>query len=63
MRGDEGFEGGFATEKRAGQLKEEARVATHQDEERVDEGVGFDEGAIQIDAKGLAANRCCVGSG
>ena len=41
-------------------LKEKFRAGTSQNEERIDEGIGFDESAIQIDADRLAADRCCV---
>jgi len=39
-------------------LKKEPWVVTSQDEKRVHEGVGFDEGAIQVNAKRLDAGRC-----
>jgi hypothetical protein len=60
MCSDKSFEAGFSVKQGSGKMKEEARMGSSEDQERVNEGVGFDERAIQIHAEWLGADRCCV---
>lgn len=55
VRGDECFESCFAAQQSAEQWKEEQGPGTSEDQERVNQGVGFDQGSIQIDAERLEA--------
>lgn len=57
VRGDECLESCFAAQQSAEQWKEEQRAGTSENQERVNQGVGFDQGSIQIDAKRLEAGR------
>ena len=50
--GDIRLERGFAVEQAAGQAEKAAGMGAEQDQEGVDESVGFDEGAVEIDAEG-----------
>jgi hypothetical protein len=45
------LEGGFALEQPAGKLEEGRGAKTSEDECRVDEGIGFDESTVEIDAE------------
>ncbi len=51
VAGDESLEGGFAVHEAAREAEEQAGPGSGQDEERVDEGIGFDEGSVQVDAE------------
>ena len=48
---DFGFEGGFAAEDPERKLQRRQGAAAHQKQQRVHQGVTFDQGAIQIDAE------------
>jgi hypothetical protein len=50
--GNKFFEGGFAADERSRQAEEATRMGTGQHEERIDEGVGFDQRAVEIDVEG-----------
>jgi hypothetical protein len=50
---DKGFEGGFAVHEAPGKAEEQQRPGPSQNEEGVDEGIGFDEGSIEVDAERL----------
>jgi len=56
VRGDEGFESGFATQQSSGEPEESPGVSSSQCQKRVNQGVRFDQRAIQIDAQGLDAD-------
>ena len=45
------FEGGFALEEPAGDVEDGYRVMTGCGEGQVVEGVGFDEGSVEVDAQ------------
>lgn len=50
--GNKGFEGGLSAKERAGQARKEEGMSSGQDEQRVDQSVGFDQSPIQVDAEG-----------
>ena len=50
-RGDVLFEGGLALGEPAGDLEQGARVLADEGEHRIDEGVGLDEGSVEVDAE------------
>ena len=52
------FEGSFALSEPGGKLKERGRFLAGESEGRVDEGIGLDESAIEVDAK---RRESCVG--
>ncbi len=63
------FEGGFALKKPGGDGEDGCGVLADEDEDGVDEGVGFDEGSVEVDAEGgkqgwvrgrLGELRCAV---
>ena len=45
------LEGGFALEQPARELEQAGRMVAGESEGGVDEGVGFDEGAVEVDAE------------
>ena len=53
--GDVCLECGTAMEQAARQGKKAGRMRAHQDQQGVDEGVGFDEGSVEVDQRGRRA--------
>ncbi len=59
--GDVALEGGLAPGEPAGDGEERAGVLAGEREDGIDEGVGFDEGAVEVDAEGQAGGELGVG--
>jgi hypothetical protein len=56
VRCNEGFESGFAAQQSSGKPEEGLGVISSQCQKRVNQRVGFDQGAIEIDAERLGAD-------
>jgi hypothetical protein len=54
------FELGFALANPAGDVEERGGAVAGEGEDGVDEGVGFDEGAIEIDAEGTRGDEAAL---
>jgi hypothetical protein len=51
LGGDVGLESRFAAQDSGGQRQQTCRVRPRQNQKRVDESIGFDEGTVEIDAQ------------
>jgi hypothetical protein len=54
--GQVALQGCFTLEEPAGEFEQFRRVVAGQCERRIDEGIGFDQGSVQIDTEGVEAD-------